>query len=606
MANLLEVLQERILIADGATGTYLYQLGIPQHHCLEEVNVTHPDFVQRVYAEYADAGAQVVETNSFGANRIRLARYGLEERTREFNLAAVKIARDSLKGKEIFIGGSVGPLSLRVTDAPLSESEKAEVFKEHIGALIEGGCDALFLETFSDLQELLLALRVFKSLSSIPVITSLAVTEEGRMGTGQTMSEAFRILREAGADICSINGTCGLRASHFLYSQLEVKEGELYGVYPNAGKPEFYEGRFNYAATPEYFAENLPHFVADGVRLIGGDYGTTPAHVRAMAKSAIGLKPVRSKARKTIFVSEKKVNEEPHSPIELNLLDRLKEKVVTVVELDSPKTLSMAKFLAGAKALKEAGADAVTLADNSLAILRVSNFAAAVLLREKVGVLPLIHLACRDRNLIGLQSELMGLGVMGFRHLLAISGDPAKVGDHPGATSVYDVNSVGLLKLIKGMNEGVNAAGKNLNGKTDFVVGCAFNPNAKNFDSQVKKLEGKIAAGAQYVMTQPVFDLNLVKQTAERLKPLGIPVLIGVMPLLNSRNAEFLHNEVPGISIPDVVREKMRNANEVEGQKIGIEFARELRREILTHFNGVYLITPFLKYEVSVELMNDR
>ncbi len=610
MANFLEVLRDQILIADGATGTYLYQLGVPQHHCLEEVNITHPDYLRRLYSEYAEAGAQVIETNSFGANRIRLARYGLEDRVREFNLAAVKLAKESLKskivlGKNIFIGGSVGPLSLRPTDAPLSDCQKAEVFHEHIGALIEGGCDLLFLETFSDLQELLIALNVFKSLSALPVVTSLAVTEEGRMGTGQTMEEAFQILRLAGADVCSINGTCGLRASHFLYTKLEVKAGDLYGAYPNAGKPEFYEGRFNYAATPEYFAENLPHFVEEGVRLMGGDYGTTPAHIKALAQKAVGLKPIHLKKRKTITVTERPMSVEPQPHVELNLLDRLKEKVVTVVELDSPKTLSMTKFLAGAQALKEAGADAVTLADNSLAILRVSNFAAAVLLREKVGVLPLIHLACRDRNLIGLQSEIMGLGVMGFRHLLAITGDPAKVGDHPGASSVYDVNSVGLLKLIQGMNQGVNAAGKNLNGNTDFVVGCAFNPNAKNFDSQVKKLEGKIAAGAQYVMTQPVFDLQLVKMTAERLKPLGIPVFIGVMPLLNSRNTEFLHNEVPGISIPDQVREQMRHASETEASRIGVDFARELRREILTHFNGVYLITPFLKYEVSVELMSD-
>lgn len=605
MANFLEVLSDQILIADGATGTYLYQLGVPQHHCLEEVNITHPDYVRRLYSEYAEAGAQVIETNSFGANRVRLARYGLEDRVREFNLASVKLAKESLAHKNVFIGGSVGPLSLRPTDVPLSECQKAEVFREHMESLIEGGCDLLFLETFSDLQEILLAISVLKSIGNLPIVASLAVTEEGRMGTGQTMAEAFQVLRLAGANVCSINGTCGLRASHFLYSKLEVKEGELYGAYPNAGKPEFYEGRFNYAATPEYFAENLPHFVEEGVRLIGGDYGTTPAHTKAMAQRALGLRPIVSKKRKQVTVTEKAVFAEPQSHLELNLLDRLKQKIVTVVELDSPKTLSMSKFLAGAQALKEAGADAVTLADNSLAILRVSNFAAAVLLREKVGILPLIHLACRDRNLIGLQSEIMGLGVMGFRHLLAITGDPAKVGDHPGATSVYDVNSVGLLKLIQGMNDGVNAAGKNLNGRTDFVVGCAFNPNAKNFDSQVKKLEGKIAAGAQYVMTQPVFDLSLVKQTAERLKPLGIPVFIGVMPLLNSRNTEFLHNEVPGISIPDNVREKMRHASEIESSRIGVDFARELRQEILAHFNGVYLITPFLKYEVSVELMAD-
>lgn len=608
MANLLDELREKIMIADGATGTYLYQLGVPQNHCLEEVNLTQPELVSRVYREYVDAGARVIETNSFGCNRLRLERFGLEAKVRELNLASVRLARETVQGKSCYVGGSVGPLSLRPTDSPLTESQKAEIFREHISALIEGGCDAVFLETFSDLQELLLALSVLKSLSSLPAITSLAVTEEGRMGTGQTLQDAYRILKQAGADVCSINGTCGLRASHFLYSQLNVESGDLLGVYPNAGKPEFYEGRFNYAATPEYFASNVVHFVQEGVRLIGGDYGTTPAHTRAMVEAARTLQPIVEKKRvKPISTVEKAPSSASTAVVvEENLLERLKHKVVTVVELDSPKTLSMTQFLAGAQALKEAGADAVTLADNSLAILRVSNFAAAVIMREKVGVLPLIHLACRDRNLIGLQSELMGLGVMGFRHLLAITGDPAKVGDHPGATSVYDVNSVGLLKLIQGMNQGVNAAGKDLKGKTDFVVGCAFNPNAKNFDSQVKKLEGKIAAGAQYVMTQPVFDRALAKQTAERLKPLGIPVFIGVMPLLNSRNAEFLHNEVPGISIPDSVREKMRYASETQGPQIGLEFAQELKQEILSHFNGIYLITPFLKYDISLRLMKEH
>jgi homocysteine S-methyltransferase len=274
------------------------------------------------------------------------------------------------------------------------------------------------------------------------------------------------------------------------------------------------------------------------------------------------------------------------------------------VELDSPKTLSMTKFLAGARALKEAGAAAVTLADNSLAILRMSNFAAAIRLREEVGVTPLLHLACRDRNLLGLQSEILGLGTLGFRHVLAITGDPAKVGDHPGATSVYDVNSLGLIKLLAGMNRGVNAVGKSLNGQTHFVIGCAFNPNALNLDSQVKKLESKLAAGAQYVMTQPVFDIELARKTVARLKPLGVPVFLGVMPLLSSRSAEFLHNEVPGIKIAETLREKLRSCtDDAAATRLGLEVARAVRDVALEAFGGVYLITPFLRYEVSVELL---
>jgi len=512
-----------------------------------------------------------------------------------------------VRWKDVFVGGSVGPLSWRASEGELSRDDQAALFREQIGALVEGGCDLIFLETFASLDELKIALEVCKSLSRIPVVTSLALSEEGRLGSGQTFAESAKILRAARADVVGINGTCGPQACVHLLSQLSIAEGELVSVFPNAGKPEFYEGRFNYAASPEYFAETLPRLVEEGARLIGGDYGTRPEHIAAMAAVVGGLKPVRVK-KPAVRPRAEVAGVAPRASAvaeESSILDQLKTRVVSIVELDSPKTLSMDKFLAGAKALKEAGAAAVTLADNSLAILRMSNFAAAIRLRDEVGVTPLLHVACRDRNLLGLQSELMGLGTLGFRHVLAITGDPAKVGDHPGATSVYDLNSLGLIKLLAGMNNGVNAVGKSLNGATKFIIGCAFNPNALNFDSQVKKLESKLAAGAQYVMTQPVFDVALARKTVERLKPLGVPVFLGVMPLLSSRNAEFLHNEVPGIKIDDKVRERLRLcSDDAAAGRIGLEVAREVRAVALEGFGGVYLITPFLRYEVSVDLLS--
>jgi methionine synthase / methylenetetrahydrofolate reductase(NADPH) len=609
MANVLEELNERILIADGATGTYLASLGLAHDACLEEANLTRQDLVSRVYAEYATAGARVIETNTFGANALRLARFGLEKRVNEINWTAARLARDAVKGlgsAPIYIGGSVGPLSLRPTDPFLTDDDKKAIFREQIGALLDGGCNLIFLETFSDLAELRLALNVFQNLTNIPVACSLATTEEGRLATGETVAAAFRQLREDGADICSLNGSCGPQASLHVLSTLEIGPDDLVGVFPNAGKPEFYEGRFNYAASPAYFAENLPRFVAEGARLIGGDYGTTPAHIAAMVEALGELKPRGAKpssSSRRITVTTPGQEKATQSILEPSLLDLWGKKTVQVVELDSPKTLSMDKFLVGAQALKQAGADAITLADNSLAILRISNFAAALKVKEVTGITPMLHLACRDRNLIGIQSELMGFSVFGLRHVLALTGDPAKVGDHPGATSVYDLNSVGLLKLLSGLNKGVNATGKSLGQSTNFVIGCAFNPNALNFDSQVKKLEGKIAAGAQYILTQPIFDAALIRKTAERLRPLGLPVFIGVMPLLHARNAEFLHNEVPGISIPESVRESLRHSEEKEAWKIGLSFARDLRRAVLSEFPGIYLITPFLRYELSVELL---
>jgi methionine synthase I (cobalamin-dependent)/5,10-methylenetetrahydrofolate reductase len=605
MANLLEVLHERIVIGDGATGTYLYELGVPFPSCLEELNLTRPELVAQAYRAYAEAGAEVIETNSFGANRLRLARFGLEGQVGEINRRAVQVAREAVRGRDIFVGGSVGPLSLRPADGEISVEDRRGFFHEQIGALLEAGCDLIFLETFTALDELLIALGAFRELSKIPVVTSLAVSEEGRLSSGQSFAEGVKILREAGADVVGINGTCGPQACVHLLSRLAVAEGDLLSVFPNAGKPEFYEGRFNYAASPEYFAETLPHWVEEGARLIGGDYGTRPEHIAAMAAVARTLQPVRVKKpavrRRVEVVTPLRTTAAAE---EVSILELMKTQVVSIVELDSPKTLSMDKFLTGAKALKEAGAAALTLADNSLAILRMSNLAAAIRLREEVGMTPLLHLACRDRNLLGLQSEVMGLGTLGFRHVLAVTGDPAKVGDHPGATSVYDLNSLGLIKLLAGMNRGVNAVGKSLNGQTKFIIGCAFNPNALNFDSQVKKLESKLAAGAQYVMTQPVFDVALARKTAARLQPLGVPVFLGVMPLLSSRNAEFLHNEVPGIKIDDKVRERLRQCgDDAAATRIGVEVAREVREVALESFGGVYLITPFLRYEVSVDLL---
>ena len=610
MANLLDLLNERIVLGDGATGTYLYDLGVPLNHCLEEVNLSQPDLLARLYREYADAGAQVVETNSFGANRVRLARFGLDHQVGEINRRAAQVAKEAVKSKvDIFVGGSVGPLSLRPADGEFSIDDRRTIFREQISALLEGGCDLIFLETFAALDELLLALGVFQSLSKIPVVTSLAVAEEGRLVSGETFPEAVKLLRAAGANIVGLNGTAGPQACVHLLSKLAVESDDLISVYPSAGKPEFYEGRFNYAASAEYFADTLPLWVAEGARLIGGDYGTRPEHIAAMAAVARELKPVRAKKVAPASRGARIAVTEPAitatgSEEELSILELMKQKPVSIVELDSPKGLSMDKFLTGAKALKQAGAAAVTLADNSLAILRVSNFAAAIRVRDEVGLTSLIHLACRDRNLLGLQSEIMGLGVLGFRHVLALTGDPARVGDHPGATSVYDLNSVGLIKLLAGMNRGVNHVGRPLNGQTNFLIGCAFNPNALNFDSQVRKLESKLAAGAQYVMTQPVFDLDLARRTVAKLKPLGVPIFLGVMPLLSSRNAEFLHNEVPGIKIAEPLREKLRACTDDKAAtRIGIEVAREVRDVALEAFNGVYLITPFLRYEVSVDLL---
>jgi 5,10-methylenetetrahydrofolate reductase len=382
--------------------------------------------------------------------------------------------------------------------------------------------------------------------------------------------------------------------------EVTIKPGDLVSVYPNAGRPEFYEGRYVYHPTPQYFADFLPRLVAQGARLVGGCCGTTPETIATMARVLPGLAPILEKTGAPPPVIE--IIPRAPEPREPSLLEKIRERTLIVTELDPPKSLDVQKLLDGARALKEAGTDFVTLADNSLAILRVSNTAASYLIKDRTGLEPVVHMACRDHNLLALQSQLMGMHALGLRHVLALTGDPAKIGDHPDASSVYDVNSVGLIQTIARMNQGSAANGRDLKGKTQFTIGCAFNPNAKNIDSQVRKLEDKIKAGAQFVMTQPIFDPALAKTTRDKTKHLEIPILTGVMPLMNARNTEFLHNEVPGIVIPENIRERMRGKEGAHGNAEGLAIARELCDAVLEFFPGIYLITPLLRYDLTVEL----
>lgn len=593
-------LRDGIVLGDGAIGTLLYQRGQPLNSSYDALNVSRPDVVSQVHLDYLTAGAQLIETNTFGANRIKLEKFGLAERVSEINQRGAELAVSLAHPRGAFVAGSVGPL---VADpANVSDLIKELAYREQVEALVAGGVDAIFLETFNRLDELVFALRIARSVTILPIIVSLSFGDDGHTADGLRITEAFGRLRTEGADVTGLNCHFGPTIAEKLLEELTVEPGELISVYPNAGRPNFYEGRYIYHPTPSYFADFVPKLVAQGARLLGGCCGTTPETIKAMAQVLPGLKPVEKKTALVIPKVFTQPAPRPPIPRSKTLLELASEKTLIVTELDPPKSLSLEKLLDGARALKEAGTDFVTLADNSLAILRVSNMAAGFLVKEKTGAEPLIHLACRDKNLIGLQSELMGLHALGVNHVLALTGDPSKVGDHQEATSVYDVNSVGLIRTIKRLNEGFAANGRDLKSRTEFVIGCAFNPNARNIDSQVRKLEDKLKAGAQYVMTQPIFDPALAKVIYEKTQSLNVPVLVGVMPLLNSRNAEFLHNEVPGIVIPDSIRERLRGKEGEVGNAEGLAIARELCEAVLACFKGIYLITPLMRYDLTVEL----
>ena len=596
----LEELKSAVLCGDGAMGTELMSAGVPLDVCFEELNVSAPDLVTRIHDSYVEAGARLIETNTFGANGARLSKYGLQSRVKELNQAAIRLARQSIGSHPIYLAASIGPLGIADPKTECQDSDRAGLFMEQAEAMLDAGVDVVFLETFLDFEEIRIALDAVRKLDAkIPVICSMVSSEEGRLPSSLPITQAFRELVRLGADVVGINCVTGPRAMLRVLRRIPAEF--LISAFPNAGYPRYHNGRYIYNAAGEYLGQAAKEFVAQGASLIGGCCGVGPQHIREVAKAIAGLKPVRSKPV-VQWVGEPELKAE-RRPAETSLLDLMASgQTVVVTELDPPKTLDLGKYFTAAQALIDAGSDAITLADNSLAILRVSNLAIGAILKQQYNIMPLLHVSCRDKNLIGLQSELMGIAALGIRHILPLTGDPAKFGDHPGSSSVYDVNSIQLMEIICGLNKGYNFAGKNIKYPTNFVMGCTFNPNAKNLDAQISRLERKIAAGARYVMTQPVFDQTLVKQMHVRTKDLGVPILTGVWPLLNGKQAEFLHHEVPGIIVPDEIRSRMAGTEGPQGRRQGVEIAKDVVRAALEYFPGIYLITPFLAYDTTAEL----
>ncbi len=594
------------LVGDGAMATYLYQLGLPVGVSFEEFNLLKPDVIADVHRQYAAAGAEMIETNTYSAQQNKLARYGLENKVEEINAAGVALARRAV-GDDVYVVGSIGAVRGGAGKNIRTAIVKRD-FEEQIGALLASGVDGLLLETFFDLEELSLALSLIRKKSDITVLCQFAVEDPERTRDGIPLAEAFRRLKGEGADVIGFNCRSGptgiLRALETIPPDLNLP----LSVFPNAGIPDYVDGQVVYSATPEYFGLSARRFADAGAKLIGGCCGTTPEHIAEIAKALQGYSPAAQAAAPASAESPAIVVEpvppaaEPPQAAEPSIVDLVRERHTVIVELDPPRDLDIAKFMAGAQALKDAKADALTMADNSLAVTRMSNLALAALLKERVGIRPLAHIACRDRNLIGTQSHMMGFDALGIDHVLAVTGDPAKFGDLPGSSSVYDLTSFEIIRMIKQLNEGIAFSGKPLKQKAKFVVGAAFNPNVKHLDKAVQRLERKISAGADYIMTQPVYDPELIERIAESTKHLNVPIFLGIFPLASGRNAEYLHNEVPGIQLSDSVRRRMSGLEGAEGRAEGVKIAEELLDVAMAHFNGIYLMTPFMAYEMTVSL----
>ncbi|WP_342506572.1 bifunctional homocysteine S-methyltransferase/methylenetetrahydrofolate reductase [Sporosarcina sp. FSL K6-2383] len=598
MANLLETMKERILIGDGAMGTLLYTNGVDR--CFEELNLTHPEQVLNIHQAYIQAGADVIQTNTYGANYIKLARYGLEDNVEEINRAAVAIAKKAA-GKNTFILGTIGGIHGSKTLIGTKE-EIEQSFKQQLQCLLAEGVDGILLETYYDFDELTAVLKIAREATDIPIITNVSMHEAGVLQNGLALADALQQLEVIGADVVGVN--CGLGPYHMLKALEEVPlpKHALLAVYPNASFPSYTDGKLTYENEPDYFGKLALNFRKEGVGLLGGCCGTTPAHIRALVEGLTNRVHVQDKQVKEhsapVSATESKDLDKP------TLLETVKKRHSIIVELDAPKHLNTAKFFEGAQALHDAGVDAITLADNSLASPRICNASMGSLVKQNIGATPLVHVTCRDRNLIGLQSHLMGLHTMGITELLAITGDPTKIGDFPGATSVFDVTSFELIQLIKQFNEGISWSGKSLQQKTSFTVAAAFNPNVRHIERAVQRMEKKIDAGADYFITQPIYSPEKIIELYEATKHIQAPIYIGIMPLTSSQNAEFLHNEVPGIKLTDEVRARMGlfAGDREQSTREGIAVAKELIDVALEHFHGIYLITPFMRYDMTVDL----
>jgi homocysteine S-methyltransferase len=600
--NIIERLKLEILTGDGAVGTMLYAKGASLESNFEHLNLVRPALVLELAQEYVAAGAQVIETNTFGANRTKLAAIGLGYKVAEINAAGARIARQAAPlGSGVLVAGSVGPLvQAKGDERELTDEEMTAVFREQCLALSQAGIDFFLLETFSALPQLITAVKAARE-TCLPVCASMAFLEGGRSGDGTSVEEFCTAMEQAGVDMVGANCGAGPLELVKVVRRLAGLTDKPIAVYANSGFPEYHDGRYIYRTTPDYFASMAGEMAASGANLIGGCCGTTPEHIAAIARGLVGVRPqlrLPSPVVCTIEDAEKLV------PVRPSFLDSWGQRKVITVELDPPKGLDCTRIIEGSRRLKEAGADAINLAENPLARPRMGNIALGSLIQNEVGIEVIIHITGRDRNLIGMQSDLMGASLLGLRTVLAVTGDPATMGDHAGAKSVFDLHSFTLIKLLADLNRGVNAIGNPIGGGTGFTIGAAFNPNTKNTLLQAQRLQKKVANGAVFAQSQPIYDPALFFETLKLIRDYAVPFLPGVMPLVSERNAEYLHNEVPGISVPDTIRNRMKGLEKESGVREGLAIAREFIQATFDASGGYYLIPPFGKYELALELID--
>ena len=612
------------LLLDGAMGTLLFSRGVPQRASLDELVDSRPELVGAIHREYIDAGADAIETNSFGANRFRLRPFGLADRAGLLNRRAAQLAREArdVAARDVLVAGSIGPLESPVHGPErYTEADIGEAFREQIEGLLEGGADFLLFETFSDLAELLIGVEQARALSDLPIVAQMTFGEELTAIDGTTPQTAATALAAAGVDAVGVN--CGVGPLICLDALAQMGRpsvGLARSVVPNAGLPQRIEGQFVYAAGPQYFGDAVSRFLDAGARIVGGCCGTTPEHIRHMRLALDAIvaptspQPTTGQDHTHMTGPRTPIAErtssgaasEPPPPTRLaELLSR--QRFVVSVEIDPPRSVRIERTIEAGRLLEDAGVDIVNISDSAMARVRMGALAVAFGIQHDLDLECLVHFTTRDRNLMALESELLGAHALGVRNILALTGDPPRVGDYPTGTGIWDVDSVGLIGILKRLNRGEDQAGKPIGAPAGFTIACALDPTAAELDQEIERLTAKLAAGADLIMTQPIYARaqwdRFMDRAAERW-PSGLPkpVLLGILPLHTQRHAEFLHNEVPGITIPAEVRAAMHAAGE-RGAEVGLDMAHALLSELAPLVQGTYLMPSFGRYELAAELV---
>ena len=608
---------QEVIVFDGAMGTQLYAKGVFINQCYDELNTRAPDLVREVHRAYVKAGAEIIETNTFGASRTKLTSYGLESQVHEINRAAAAIAREEA-GDNVLVAGAVGPLGIRLEPyGPTSLDEAREIFAEQMRGLKEGGADFFLIETFADISEMEHAIRAAREVdSTMPVVAQMTIGTDCLTPYGASAEDIAKSLDAFGADVIGLNCSVGPQIILDAIERMTKVTRKKLVAQPNAGMPREVGGRSMYMASPEYMATYAAHLVRAGAKIVGGCCGTTPEHIAAMVEGIRPLSPRQPRVARRVQGGGE-TPEVPHAqpvePIPFAERSKFSGKIargefVTSVEIVPPRGVDASKMLRDTQSLRDAGVDAVNVPDGPRAQSRMGALLTSLLIEQQVGIETVTHYCCRDRNLLGMLSDLLGASAIGLRNMLIITGDPPKMGPYPNATAVFDIDAIGLTNLVNNLNHGLDPGGNAIGAPTCFAIGVGVNPGAIDVEHELRRFTWKVEAGAEYAITQPVFDVEQLERFLARLDTNRIPIIAGIWPLVSHRNAEFLANEVPGVTVPSHIIERMRRANEKSkehGVQEGIAIAREMLERVRPSVQGVQVSAPFGKVELALEVFRD-